>query len=249
MEKMTNWHERVKVWKIMTPVLFPQSRIERASEEVDAITSLAKIKPGSKVLDLCCGVGRHALELARRGFTVTGVDRTRAYLQKANRQAKKEKLKVEFVQDDMRSFCRPKAFDIILNLFTSFGYFEDPAEDRQVIKNAYRSLKKNGILFMDMMGKEIIARIFTKRDWHESDGILILEERKVKGNWRFTENRWIIIDGAKRSEVSFTHRPYSAVEIEAILLDCSFQSVEIFGDLEGNPYDHTAKRLVVLARK
>ncbi len=233
----------------MTPVLFPQSRIEKASQEVENITALLKIKPGNKILDLCCGVGRHTLELARQGYTVTGVDRTKSYLQRAIRQAKKEKLEVEFVQDDMRSFTRPKAFDIILNLFTSFGYFEDPAEDRQVIKNAYRSLKKNGILFMDMMGKEIIARIFTERDWHDSDGILILEERKVKGNWQYTENRWIIIDGEKRSEVSFTHRPYSAVEIEAILLDCGFKGVEIFGDLEGNTYDHTAKRLVVLARK
>jgi SAM-dependent methyltransferase len=249
MEKMTNWHERDKVWRLMTPVLFPQSRIEKASEEVDCIISLAGIKPGSKVLDLCCGVGRHALELARRGYTVTGIDRTKSYLQKAIRQAKREQLEVEFVQDDMRRFARPKTFDIILNLYTSFGYFEDPTEDRQVIKNACRSLKKNGMLFMDMIGKEIIARIFTERDWRDSDGVLILEERKVRGNWQYTENRWIIIDGEKRSEVRFTHRPYSAVEIEAILLDCGFVCVEIFGDLEGNPYDHTAKRLVVLSRK
>ena len=65
----------------------------------------------------------------------------------------------------MRSFCRPEAFDVVLNMYSSLGYFEDIEEDKQVLKNIYRSLKNKGKLLIDLMGKEILARIFRERDW------------------------------------------------------------------------------------
>src|SRR5204863_7756432 len=135
--------------------------------EVDQLTKLLDLDSPAKVLDLCCGLGRHSLELARRGFDVTGVDRTGVYLRRAQKQADSEGLKIEFVQEDMRQFCRPEAFDLTLNLFTSFGYFESPAEDRRVLVNVHKSLQPGGRLVMDMMGKEIIARVFRERDWRE----------------------------------------------------------------------------------
>ena len=86
------------------------------------IVSLLKIDPGASILDLCCGPGRHSLELSRRGFSLTGVDRTKSYLEKARKQAETEGLKVEFIQEDMRSFCKSNTFDVVINLFTSsFG--------------------------------------------------------------------------------------------------------------------------------
>ncbi|NIT57732.1 MAG: methyltransferase domain-containing protein, partial [Aliifodinibius sp.] len=113
------------------------------------------IEASSPILDLGCGIGRHTLELAHRGFTVTGVDRTQTYLNKAREKARIGGLEVEFVQADMRSFRRTGAFEAVINLFSSFGYFENPEEDRRVVENVYDSLKPGGRFLVEMMGKEV----------------------------------------------------------------------------------------------
>lgn len=231
------------------PVLFDQKRLERTKEEVDKILSLLKISPPASVLDLCCGPGRHSLELARRGFSVTGVDRTKTYLEKARKLAKKENLKAEFIQKDMRKFCKPDTFDAATNLFTSFGYFENIEDDKKVLRNVYRSLKRGGIFLMDTMGKEVLARIFRERDWYEIDGNVMLEERRVLKDWTWIESRWILLKDAKKLEHKISLRLYSASELRALLKDTGFGAVDIYGDLEGSSYDHTAKRLVLVARK
>jgi SAM-dependent methyltransferase len=246
---MKAWHEQDAFWAKWAPFLFGERRWEQAQEEVVNITSLLKIRPEASVLDLCCGPGRHSLQLARAGFSVTGVDRTRTYLRKARRQAETEGLKIEFTQEDMRSFCRPNAFDVVINLFTSFGYFEDMNEDRKVVENVWRSLKENGVFLMDTMGKEVLARIFRERDWYELDNIMVLEERKVCANWSWMENRWIMIKDGAMEEHKVSHRLYSAVELAALLSDCGFNAIDVYGDLSGAPYDHTAKRLVLVAHK
>jgi SAM-dependent methyltransferase len=246
---MKPWYEDDAFWKTWGPYMFGKERWENAPQEVTNLISLLNISPGSTVLDLCCGPGRHALEFARRGFSVVGVDRTKIYLDKAQKQAENEGLKVEFVQEDMRDYCKPKAYDAVINLFTSFGFFEDKKDDELVVKNVHRSLKEGGVFVIDMMGKEEIARIFRERDWSEEDGALFLEERKVTKDWSWMEERWILIKGTKRQEFHFSHRPYSAVELTSLLQDNGFHTVNVYGDLAGSPYDHEAKRLVAVARK
>jgi len=246
---MDTWHERDEFWKTMAPTMFREQQWDAAPVQVDQIIRLLGLSPGSAILDLACGPGRHALELARRGFSVTGVDRTAAYLDEARERARAEELAIEFVQDDMRRFCRPDAFDTVLSLFTSFGYFEDPAENRQVLLNVNHSLKDSGALILELMGKEVLARIFTERDWSEQEGVFLLQERKVSRNWSWMENRWILLQGPKRHEFTVSHWLYSASELVTMLTACGFGAVDIFGDLEGTPYDHTAKRLVAVAHK
>ncbi|NIV31492.1 MAG: methyltransferase domain-containing protein, partial [Anaerolineae bacterium] len=110
---------------------------------------------------------------------MTGVDRTAAYLQKARDAAGVEGLAVEWIEADAREFLRPAAFDLAINMYTSFGYFEDPAEDRRVAENLCTSLSPGGNLVMDLMGKERLARIFSPRSWDElPDGSLFLQERE-----------------------------------------------------------------------
>jgi SAM-dependent methyltransferase len=246
---MKVWYEQDAFWTKWAPVMFHERRWEKAQEEVANITSLLKASPGASVLDLCCGPGRHSLQLARTGFSVTGVDGTRTYLQKARKQAETEGLKIEFVQDDMRSFCRPGGFDFAINLFTSFGYFEDVNDDRRVAANIYRSLKEKGVFLIDIMGKEVLARIFRERDWYELDDTMVLEERKVCANWGWMEGRWLMIKDGKMDEFRVSHRLYSAAELAALLSDCGFDAIAVYGDLTGAPYDHTAKRLILVAHK
>jgi len=246
---MKPWHEQDEFWEAFEPALFAQTRSSAAPIEVDSSVSLLQLQPGMRILDLCCGPGRHSLELARRGFRVTAVDRTRRYLDKAAAQAAKEGLQIEFIQEDMRTFCRPNTFDAVLNLFSSFGYFEDPQEDRQVATNISRSLKPGGALIMEMMGKEVLARIFQERSWHEEDGVLILEERRIRSGWDWIDTRWILFQDGRRIEKTLSLRLYSAAELTSLLATCGFARSEVYGDLAGSLYDHTAKRLVVVGDK
>jgi SAM-dependent methyltransferase len=249
MPQAIHWHEDDTFWTNFEQSMFNTRRWEVTPAEVDSIIALLNIQPGIHVLDLCCGPGRHSLELARRGFHVTGVDRTQRYLDAAIEQAGKENLDIEFICEDMRTFCRPDTYDVVINMFTSFGYFEDPEEDRRVALNIYRSLKSGGLFMVDVMGKEVIARIFRERDWSEEDGIIWLQERKVSHNWGWMWNRWIMFRGNERIEGEISHRLYAATEMVSLLKECGFTSVDVYGDIQGSPYDHTARRLVTVARK
>jgi len=246
---MESWHESDEFWETIAPMLFDEQRLAATPLEVDLVTARLNLDPRAAVLDLCCGPGRHSLELARCGFQVTGVDRTAAYLEKARGIADEEGLEVKFLEADMREFVRAGVFDAAIMMYTSFGYFEDPDENRQVLVNVCRSLRDGGALLIEMMGKEVLARIFQPQGWHEQDDVLFLQERKLSKDWSWIDNRWILIRGQERVEFNISHWLYSAAELSALLKESGFQSVEFFGDLEGVPYDQDAKRLIAVARK
>jgi SAM-dependent methyltransferase len=249
MSKRLTWHENDEFWESVAPAIFGERAWASAVEQIDQVVALLSLTPGAAILDMCCGQGRHALQLARLGFHVTGVDRTASYIEEASVRAEAERLPVEFVHGDMRHFCRPGTFDAAIVMFTSFGYFEDPAENLRVAQNLCRSLKDGGSLLVDTAGKEAIALRFQERDWQEQEGILLLQERRVIDDWARMENRWIAIEGSKRREFTTTHWVYSAVEFSALLKEAGFASVSVYGDLNGAPYDHTARRLIAVGRK
>ncbi len=150
----------------------------------------------------------------------------------------------------MRRFRRDGAFDGVINLFTSFGYFTDPDENRQVLANVYESLKPGGWFVLEIMGKEVLARIFKARDWQETDdGVLFLQERKVTQDWSWMENRWILIKDGERKEFNVNHHLYSASELTMMLKVCGFTKADAYGNLTGAPFDHQAQHLVMVARK
>lgn len=249
---MTTWYERDDFWETFLPTLFSGRRWEMVPTEVDSLLQLAGLEPGAHVLDLCCGPGRHSLELARRGFRITGVDRTALYLDAARQKATEEGLEIEFVQEDMRRFVRPAAFDAAVNLFTSFGYFEDPADDLQVAQNLHTLLKPGGKLVIEMMGKEVLARVFRERDWawlDEEEGIIMLEERKLCQGWGWIESTWTLLRRGERKSYTISHRLYAGTELATLLRQAGFASVALFGGLDGIPYDQNARRLVAVAKK
>ncbi len=246
---MTDWHEQDEFWDAFGGAMFDAAAWEAATEQVAQIETLLALEPGGRVLDLCCGPGRHTLELARRGYRVTGVDRTRHFLDACAERAAEEGLDVELVEEDMRAFRRPDSFDVAINLLTSFGYFRDPADDRRVTANLFDSVVPGGRFVIDMMGKENLARIFQARDWRELDGEFFLYERRIEDGWSWIENRWVRISGAERQEYTVGHRLYAGTELMRLFEDAGFVEVEALGDLDGRPYDTEAKRLVVTGRK
>ena len=123
-KRKKEWFDDDSFWHDLYSFMFSEQRFIAASEQVDKVLKLTKPK-GNSVLDLCCGPGRYAIVLARRGFRVTGVDRTKYLLDKAKERSSVEKIKIEWILNDMRDFIRRDSFDLILSMFTSFGYFDD----------------------------------------------------------------------------------------------------------------------------
>ena len=249
MSDQDSWHSQDAFWDLVEPMLFNQQRLSSAHAEVEKIVKLLQLEKQERILDLCCGIGRHSLELSRHGFEVVGVDRTSRFIEKARQEAGRSDLGAEFIVGDMREYCVPTSFDIVINLFGSFGYFEDPEDDRKVVENMYSSLRPGGKFLIETMGKEILASKFQERDWTEEGDLLLLSEKKVSQDWGRIKTRWIAIKGNQRIEHSVSVRSYSAVELSSLLYACGFPEVQVYGDLEGIAYDHAAKRLVVIGRK
>lgn len=246
-----SWYEDDRFWEATREFLFTEEKLEEASEQLDALLDLMDPPADADVLDLPCGVGRHAVELADRGHRVTAVDRTEPLLETARERAREAGAAVEFVREDMREFSRPASFDVVLNLFTSFGYFEDPADDERTARNFYESLRPGGALAMDLTSKEVVAADFRERSWDERDGTYLLEEHEVQDGWSWMDNRWVVVDPDEGTvdEFDVSHRLYSAAELTALLERVGFEEVRVYGDHEGADYDDDAERLVVIAEK
>jgi len=246
---MKEWFDDPAFWSELYPFLFSDEKFERAGSEIERVIALTGIQGGA-VLDLCCGPGRHSVALAGRGFSVTGVDKTAYLLQKAREHAEAEKVAIEFVQQDMRDFIRPGAFDLAINMFTAFGYFDDKKEDLKVLDNLYVSLRPGGALLMEMAGKEWLAKVYQPTTSHDLPGGAVLVERhQVFDEWSRIRNRWILIREGRARTFEFHHTIYSGQELRERLLKTGFAEVRLFGDLEGTEYGLEATRLVALARK
>ena len=246
---MPDWFEDETFWQKLYPFLFTGSKLEAAETEVDSVLQLAGLDQRD-VLDLACGPGRHSVALARRGFRVTGVDLSAFLLGKARQRARAQHVDVEWVQEDMRRFVRPEAFDLALSLFTSFGYFESRDDDLQVLRNIHRNLRTGGALVMEIAGREALAHRFQATTSKElGDGRLLVERHEIVDDWTRIRNHWIAIEDDAATTFRFEFRVYSGQELKSLLLDAGFAGVKLFGAYDGRPYDLHAERLVAVARK
>lgn len=244
-----DWFESEDFWRDFYPYIFSAERFAAAKEEIDRIVALTRCHRGS-LLDLCCGPGRHTVEFAQRGFQVTGVDRTPFLLNRAREHAAAVGVSIEWVQEDMRNFVRPGAFDLVCNLFTSFGYFEDEGDDLRVLRNIHQSLKQNGVLVIETLGKERLAQIWKDTVSTElEDGSLMIQRHEILDGWCRLWNEWILLKDGRTRRFTFEHTIYSGRELKDRLLSAGFQQVQLFGDLLGSPYNLEAMRLVAVARK
>lgn len=245
-----DWFLRDDFWELTYPFMFPSSRMEKAEADADALLRLTGTESGSRVLDLCCGPGRFSIPLAGRGLSVTGVDTSGFLLEIARNRARVEDLDVEWISRDMRELLRPGGFDLVINMFTSFGYFEDEDENMKVLVNARESLRPGGRFLLETMGKETLASILLPVTCdQDEEGHLLVQRHCIADDWTRIENEWILIQGDRLlGRWSFSHWIYSGAELRNMLFDAGFSDVRLFGDLEGAPYGPDSSRLVVLAR-
>jgi SAM-dependent methyltransferase len=245
---MADWFADESFWTEIYPFEFPPPVIDAGVAQVDRALALGGVT-GGHALDLGCGPGRHAIPLARRGFAVTAVDLSAFHLARAREYAERAGVALELVQSDMRAFVRPGAFDLAVSIFTSFGYFEDPVDDRRVLDNVRRSLRPGGVLVMDVASKERLARVLhPPLSERTADGALLVQRHEIVDDWSRVRNEWTVVrDGGART-FEFFLRVYSGQELKSLLGAAGFADVKLYGALDGRPYDLQAERLVVVAR-
>jgi D-alanine-D-alanine ligase len=224
---------------------------ERTTREVDFVVEALALEPGARVLDLACGHGRHSLELARRGYRVTGLDLSEPSLAIARQAASQASLDVEFIHGDMREIPFTGEFDAVINLFTAFGYLENEAEDQRVLDSVARALKPEGGFLIDTINALWLFRHFEPHGWQElEDGTLLLEDRRYNPLTGRNEVTWQLIhpDGTRHQQ-SHSLRLYTLVELATMLCRASLRVEATWGDFEGAEYGLDTRRMIVLARK
>ena len=238
---MKPWHQDTTFWKKTAPFMFDEQRWKKTPRQVARYIKLLKIKQGMRVLDLCCGPGRISLELARRGYSVTGVDHMPHALREARQRAAKEDLSCRFVRGDMRIFRKPRSFDAVFDVFTSFGYFKNQKDNQQVLANIHASLKPGGKLLMELTSREVVRKNFKPKDWDELGGEFLIEECIPKKNWTWLKNRWIHIDARGRAqEFEVSHYLYGIDDLSRMLKKAGFSHVKAHD---------VSKRLILVATK
>ncbi len=221
-----------------------------AEREVQEIVGLLRPPAGARVEDLGCGRGRHAIPFARRGYRVTGVDLSDGMLRLARASAEREGVEVEWLREDMRTFCRPGAFDLCVSLFTSFGYFSD-AENQKVLDNIGRSLKAGGTLLLDLRnaGKGLSSLAESDRTMDVPSGRLRISLRYDQASRRARASHVLVRPDGIRITSTFDVRSYSPEELGAALGRAGLRMRAHYGSLSGGPFTDDSERMVVVAAK
>jgi SAM-dependent methyltransferase len=224
--------------------------VEATAAEVDFLVEALDVRRGTRLLDLACGHGRHSVELALRGCSVTGVDLSEPSLQLAGARAAEAGVDVRLERADMRAIAYEREFDAVINMFTAFGYFATDAENGQVLDRVAAALVPGGRFLLEVVNPTAVFARFEARGWHElSDGTLMLEERAydaVRGRF---ETGWTFTRGGGRSVRRFSHRAYTAPELEAMASAAGLEVERFFGGLDGSDLEMGSRRMVMLARR
>ena len=248
-KRSKEWFDDDAFWRETFPFIFSEKRLGLADEIIGKVLKLTQLKAKS-ALDLCCGPGRFAIALAQRGFSVTGVDRTKYLLDRARARARAARVQVEWVQQDMRDFVRREAYDFVLSMFSSFGYFEVRDEDAIVLGNIFESLRPGGMLLIDLFGKETLAKAFQNALAETlPDGTMLVQQPRIVDGWNRIVTDWTVIRKGRARKFTFQINLYSGQELRQAMERAGFADVKLYGNLDGDPYASNAMRLIAVGRK
>lgn len=225
--------------------------IDRTNREVDFLIKILRLKKGAKILDLACGHGRHTIELARRGFKMTGQDINSLFLKKAKQSAQRIGLKINWIKSDMRRITFENEFDVVVNLFTAFGYLESDDEDQTVISQIARALRPGGKFAIDFINRDRIMRTYREKDWTElpNHSILLSERGFNMITGRNEERRMIISKNGKRKIFNPGIRMYTLSELITMCRNAGLKFIEVYGDYDGSSINLDSKRCILIVKK
>jgi ubiquinone/menaquinone biosynthesis C-methylase UbiE len=222
---------------------------DRTAQEIAGVMTMLNLRSGARILDLCCGQGRHGVPLARAGYDVTGLDRSPYLLKQAQERSGKAGVQIQWVQGDMRRLPWRGHFDACLSLFTAFGYFDDDAENQEVLNQIYRVVKPGGHLLLDVSNRDYHLLRLYPSTWQRVGQALILEEANFDpATCRFTTTfTWV--EGEKRESLTHSVRHYTAPELKTMLQRAGLRPTAIYGDFDGSDLDLDSRRLIIVAQK
>ncbi|GGK12323.1 methyltransferase [Caldalkalibacillus thermarum] len=216
---------------------------EAAEQEVAQIVNVLGMKKGSAVLDLCCGHGRHSRALARRGFQVTGLDLSQVLLAEAEKR--NGEFGIRYVQGDVRHIPFTDEFDYVLNLFTSFGYFETRKENLSVFRGISSALKTNGQFLIDFLNPGYVKRNLVPYTERQADKLFIVERRQIQGNQvvKTIEVR----EGEQVRHYKEQVQLFTYEEMEEMMKEAGLKVTDVYGSLEQEAYDpvHSPRMIII----
>jgi SAM-dependent methyltransferase len=228
----------------------PTLTAERTEREVQGIISALDLKSRARVLDLCCGQGRHAVRLAQEGYRVTGLDLSSHLLAAARQAAEAAGVELALVQGDMREIPFRAKFDAIVNLFTAFGYFDADEENARVLHGVARALKPGGKFLIDIRNMCFTSPLAFNRMWYEAPIGPVFQEYSWDP-WTGRDNNthnWF--ENGERKSRSFSVRVYAPHEMVSMLRSVGLQPVKLYGGFDLKDYKaHESRRLMILAQK
>ncbi|MCY9593564.1 class I SAM-dependent methyltransferase [Paenibacillus chitinolyticus] len=215
-------------------LVYKHRNFEGAYAEVKRMMNWLHLPEGARVLDLCCGMGRHSLALADFGYTVTGIDLSDTLLGEARKQDPEER--VTWLHGDMRRVPSEESFHAVVNLFTSFGYFEQEEENRLVLSEIARLLQPDGKFIIDYLNPAYVKTNLVPHSSREENGLFIEETRSIENGYVrkqicITDNQ----DGPRH--YSEQVRLYSCEAFVDMLYTAGLRVERIYGSYDGKDYD------------
>jgi 2-polyprenyl-3-methyl-5-hydroxy-6-metoxy-1,4-benzoquinol methylase len=221
---------------------------EEAETLISFILGKVNLSGKAKVLDLGCGAGRHALLLAKLGFQVTGVDQSAKLLSVAVDEAKKNGLHAKFIKDDIRTVFFSEKFELILNVFTSFGYFDRDEDNFALFANVEKLLSEDGIFVFDFLNAEYVKENLIPFSKNMIDDMVIEQTRKIEGN--NVVKQIVLIQNGNRKNYRESVRLYSKKELINALTKNNLSTEIIFGSYTGDVFNEiSSSRLILLCKK
>lgn len=221
---------------------------ERSDMDVVSLIKLLDLHPPMKILDLACGFGRHANRLAALGYSVTGIDQSADFLSLARKHARKMDVDVYYLQADMRHLEFVEEFDVVIMMFTTFGYFND-GDNFRVLENIARALKPGGMLGFDIPNRDVTLKTLLPAIVVEKNGDLMINRNSfdmVSGRWH---NQRIVIRNGVRKDKPFSIRLYNPTETRDLVQKAGMEVLHLYGDWSGQPLSAESRGIVVLAQK
>lgn len=221
---------------------------EQTQAQADAILELLHPAPGAKILDAPCGEGRMSIELAARGYDLTGIDITEPLLQDARKKAAERGLRIRFEHGDMRQLPWQEEFDAVICWWGSFGFFDEEGNRAQA-ESAARALKSGGLYLIDTQILDSLLPIFQLHDWRRVGDILVLEERRWDHERGRVEADWTLVSQGTERTIHSSIRVYTFHELCELLKSSGFSSCAGYDASRREPFAFGSRRLIMVATK
>ena len=228
--------------------VYKHRNLEDTEKLVKLIISNIHISGDASVLDAACGAGRYSIKFSELGYSVTAFDLSSTLLDIAKSEAEIRNCKINFQLADIREFFTTEKFDLVLSLFTSFGYFDSDEENFIFINNAYNMLNKNGYYVLDYLNKDYLENNLVGNTEKNIEDKKIFESREIRNNR--VEKKITIVNENDSSEYLESVKLYSYSQLVDKFNSIGFKEIKVFGDYEGNEYQSkTSERCIIIFQK